>query len=714
MRKSTLPKWIYFGLLSVLAFKTAAADSSPDCTEWKSGSGSWYDVTYWSKGLPDAFRRVEIHGNSTVHVPPGTYLVGDLEIGFNAGDQARVEVDGGQLIVMQDSLRVGELTGGEGEFVLNQGALHDVMDVFVGAANTVSGRETKAVLRVRGGSFVGRTLTIGSGPGAESVLAIEGSRASAINVLDYFYLQAFTDTNGKGGESTFSIALDEYGVTPVTIQSRRRGFRIIQDAGSHCRLVIGLNAVPPREDITLISGHVPIEGTFDRLPEGSEITASYQGKKYRWQLTYRGGASGCDLVLKNRSEFAAYVPVTHTRLIPEIPKPLWLEHQLYPLSAETNGQPAFPGAEGFGAFTSGGRGGKTIYVENLNDSGPGSLRQAVETTGPRAISFRVGGVIPLKSTLIIKEPSVTIDGGNAPGDGIMLRNHGIEVQTHDVVLRYFRVRVGDDDVRSGARPLRDYQGGGGEYALYFIEGSSNCIADHLSLSWSTTKILSTTKLCDRITVQWCILSEALNFADHSFASIAGGNRVTWHHNLLAHNLSRNVRFQGAVDADFRNNVIYDWGWAAAYGEFDRLNYVGNYLKAGPSTTQKPYLFFHDGEEVVMPGSLFVTNNFIEGEPKVRGVNTNNWRGMGYYYYDRNILGASEPFPAPPVTTESPQLAFAHVLQDAGATLPKRDAIDERIVRETRDGTGHIINWVSDAGGWPDFPSTKTPSSHTER
>lgn len=120
-----------------------------------------------------------------------------------------------------------------------------------------------------------------------------------------------------------------------------------------------------------------------------------------------------------------------------------------------------------------------------------------------------------------------------------------------------------------------YQGGAGGHALYFVEGSKNCIADHLSLSWSTTKILSITKLSDLITVQWCVLSEALNFAGHGYASIAGGNRVTWHHNLFAHNFSRNVRLQGMVDADFRNNVIYDWGECAAYGEFDKVNYIGN-------------------------------------------------------------------------------------------------------------------------------------------
>ena len=120
-------------------------------------------------------------------------------------------------------------------------------------------------------------------------------------------------------------------------------------------------------------------------------------------------------MLKNHSDYAADAPVSHTRPVPEIPKPLWIEFQLYPLSSQTHGEPAFPGAEGFGAFTPGGRGGKTLYVDNLNDSGPGSLRAAIETPGPRIIFFHVGGVIALKSTLHIREPFLTIDGQNAPG-----------------------------------------------------------------------------------------------------------------------------------------------------------------------------------------------------------------------------------------------------------------------------------------------------------
>jgi hypothetical protein len=138
------------------------------------------------------------------------------------------------------------------------------------------------------------------------------------------------------------------------------------------------------------------------------------------------------------------------------------------------------------------------------------------------------------------------------------------------------------------------------------------------------------------------------------------------------------------------------------GTFDKLNYIGNYLKAGPSTAQKPYFFFHSGDIEVMPDSLFVTNNILEGSRARHGVNEDNWLGMGGFYFERNVIGAVEPFPAPPVTTESPRAAYENVLKNAGATLPRRDALDDRVVREVREGTGHIINWVKDAGGWPDF------------
>src|SRR5262249_19191174 len=151
---------------------------------------------------------------------------------------------------------------------------------------------------------------------------------------------------------------------PMTIQSKRDGLRIVKDPDCHCRLEISLSAVPPREDVTLVAGHYPIVGTFDDLPEGAEVSAEFDGHTYRWKLTYKGGSQGNDLVLKNMSAFAPTAPVTHTRSIPEPPTPLWREHPLYPLSIVT-GEAAFAGAEGYGAYTPGGRGGQTLYVDNL-------------------------------------------------------------------------------------------------------------------------------------------------------------------------------------------------------------------------------------------------------------------------------------------------------------------------------------------------------------
>jgi hypothetical protein len=691
---------IFFGLM--LAANSGAQNTGPsnNFTKWMSGSGKWTDKALWSDGLPDAARRVELHGNSTVLVPPGTFVIANMQVGIHSRDHTRVEVDGGQMLLVQDSLHVGELSGGQGEFILKEGALHNCMDTYIGGANGVPGRSTRASFIIQGGSFLSRTLILGSGWGAQSYAAVEGSHASAIHILQYVYVQANADSDGTPGMATLSFTLDEHGVTPITIQSMHDGLRIIKEPKSHCRLQILLSSIPPREDITLVSGHVPIKGTFDDLPEGSEVTADYERKTYRWLLTYHGGASGHDLVLINKSEYAADAPVTHVRPVPEVPTPLWADHSFYP-SFTPASEPAFPGAEGFGAYTSGGRGGKTIDVTNLNDTGPGSLRAAVDTRGPRIIAFKVGGVIPLKSPLLIEQPFVTIDGQNAPGPGIMLRNHGIEVRTHNVVLRHFRVRVGDDDIRfDDPKAKQAYYDGAGEHALYFVEGSKNCIADHLSLSWSTTKVLSVNKLCDLITVQWCIMSEGLNFANHGLGVIIGQGRQTWHHNLIAHNQSRNPRFASFVHADFRNNVIYDWGDTAGCGEFGRVNYVANYLKPGPSTRSAQRLF-HDGVDVVMPKSLFLAQNILEGNT---GVNRENWLGVGY---DRATIGAPEPFAAPPVITESAQAAYEHVLREAGATLPKRDTVDDRVMREVRDGNGHIINRVKDVGGWPAFPSAST-------
>lgn len=686
----------YFLAAVSLVWSANVAAIAEDYTKWMSHSGDWTNTTLWSKGLPDPYKHVEVHGVSVIRIPPGAYPIANLQIGKDCGDHSRVEIEGGRVVLLQDPMDLGSETGSSGELILKDGALHNCVDTYVGGGIGAPGHATRGSLVISGGSYLGRTLILGTGWGAQSFLGIEGTAPSAVHVLQYFYVTAHADADGAPGMATLSFTLDERGVTPITIQSTHDGLRIIKDAKSHCRLQIALKTIPPREDVTLVFSHVPIVGAFDDLPEGSEVRAEYEKRTYRWQITYRGGVSGHDLVLKNKCEYDPGAPVTHVRPPPEIPRPLWADYPLYPPFAPGDTQPAFAGAEGFGAFTPGGRGGQTVEVTNLNDDGPGSLRAAVGMPGPRVIVFKVGGVITLKSTLHLVEPFITIDGQGAPSPGIMLRNYGIEVRTHDVVLRHFRVRVGDDNIHLEDPKAREiYYASAGEHALYFIEGARNCIADHLSLSWSTTKVATISKMSDLITLQWCILSEGLNFADHGLGLALGQGRLTIHHNLLAHNQSRNPRFGTLVNCDFRNNVIYDWGDTAGCGEFDRVNYVGNYLKPGPSTRRAMRLF-HDGVDVIMPHTLFLEDNLLEGNS---AVNRDNWLGVGY---DRATYQSSQPFVAPKVTTDTAISAYENVLNRAGATLPRRDEVDERIVKETRAGTGHIIKWVKDAGGWPDF------------
>lgn len=678
-------KPLYRWLLIALAICHGMAHAQSRVTTW-TGTGNWTSVRHWSKGLPTVFTEAAIRKESNITIPRGTFTIARLAVGTEHGDHVRASLNGGHLLVRQDSLVVGESTGSDAEFNLNAGLLESVMDIFIGGATASTHRMNRSLLNIRGGRMIGLSLTIGEGLGSQSTVAIFGSKPASINALEFVTLHAESDSSGKPGKTTLAFTLDQHGVTPISISSRFSGLRIEHDAVSKCLLQINLNAVPPRDDITLIESNAPNRGEFSNLPEGAHIAANFAGQTYTWTLTYRGGNSGHDVVLHNTSTYASNAPVTHTRSKPHLAPPSWYGHPIYPLSI-MKGTRAFPGAEGYGAFSKGGRGGHTLFVDNLNDAGSGSLRAALEATGPRIVKFNVAGDIVLFSPIIIRNPYITFDASTAPLPGVTLRRHGIEVQTHDVVLRHFRIRIGDEGVNQNIR----YGSGDGEYALYFTEGASNDIADHLSLSWSTNKILSTTKFADRITVQWCILSEALNLEGHGYASIIGGNRVTWHHNLFAHNYGRNPRFQGAVDADFRNNVIYDWGENAGYGEFDRLNYAGNYLKPGPSTAQHPQLFMK-GTEVVAPHSLYFADNILEGNNK---ATTNNWLATGFYF-SRQTIATSRPFPAPPISFTSATTAYNDVLSKAGATLPQRDNTDARILREVRTGTGQIVESPSQA------------------
>ena len=223
-------------------------------------------------------------------------------------------------------------------------------------------------------------------------------------------------------------------------------------------------------------------------------------------------------------------------------------------------QIAFPGAEGYGKWTTGGRGGRVLTVTNLNDSGEGSFRDAVEQMGPRIVVFAVDGTIELKSPLRVNNDSITIAGQSAPGDGICLKDYPLVVNASNVIIRYIRVRVGD------LNNLDSDGLGGGRY------GQKNVILDHLSVSWSIDECLSIYKT-ENLTVQWCLVTHSLNTSvhtkgSHGFGGIWGGYKATFHHNLLANHASRNPRFasvDGTKWVDYRNNVVYNWGFKTAYG-----------------------------------------------------------------------------------------------------------------------------------------------------
>jgi len=388
-------------------------------------------------------------------------------------------------------------------------------------------------------------------------------------------------------------------------------------------------------------------------------------------------------------------------------------------------QLAFPGAEGYGKYTVGGRGGAVIEVTNLNDVGTGSLRAAVEASGPRTVVFKVSGTIALSSTLNISNPNITIAGQTAPGDGICLRNYPLILSTNQIIIRYIRVRLGDDmSVEADAISGR---------------GCSNVILDHVSASWSVDETMSI-YFCENTTIQWCMISESMfnsNHAkgSHGFGGIMGGNYTSIHHNLLAHHSSRNFRFaSGCGNTDYRNNVVYNWGYNSAYGgenqqvgdaahAFSNINMVANYYKHGPATAagSMSYRIVNPSYRDVKTdyGKWYVSDNVVVGNT---AVTVNNWNGgvqPSGGNQDSVYLKLNSPWPSMAINQQTATNAYASVLDNVGASLPKRDIVDARVVDNTRNGNASyegayntiksvpnknvvcgIIDSESDVGGWP--------------
>ena len=377
--------------------------------------------------------------------------------------------------------------------------------------------------------------------------------------------------------------------------------------------------------------------------------------------------------------------------------------------------PAFPGAEGFGAYALGGRGGKVYEVTNLNDSGPGSLRAAVEARGPRIVVFLVSGNIALKKSLIINKPYITIAGQTAPGDGICLKNYPLIIVADHVIVRYIRCRLGDN-TRAQSDALS-------------ISSGRHIIVDHCSASWSVDETLSAciSGQLGNVTVQWCIISESLNESSHrkgphGYGSLirgGWGNGYTFHHNLYAHHLARlprpgnyNERSKDpdGFTLDFRNNVIYNWGGSSAGYNADgsnktdsitKMNFIGNYYRSGANS--KRNIAF---SESTVSAKAFFSGNCMNGsypeEP---------WSLVTFVRFspkEVKVYKQSKPIPVPPVKTDDAIKAYKRVLAQAGAALPKRDAVDVRIVNDVINGTGRIINDEEEVGGWPKLKSEKPP------
>jgi len=410
---------------------------------------------------------------------------------------------------------------------------------------------------------------------------------------------------------------------------------------------------------------------------------------------------------------------------------------------------AFPGAEGYGAKSVGGRGGRVIQVTNLNDSGTGSLRDCIAASGARTCIFRTGGTIALKKRLKIDNSYLTIAGQTAPGGGITIKGPSddggaaMTIKAHDVVIRYIRIRVGSHPNDNESRDAITI----GRHNSDDADEIYNIVIDHCSLNWSTDEVMGITGSARNISVQWTMLAEPLNCSTHienpgvidpannchayGMLITQSAHSISVHHSLFAHGHHRLPRIANKGTATKRipgtyevvNNIIYnpgdiDHSFAGSHIDYGaKLNYIGNFYKPGPNT----------------PDSLgYALSSYKNGDSKayVKGNicpdRLNNSEPEEWAVWKRSVeefnLISSSPFQAvggTPVNASSAFTAYDSVLADVGANFPVRDAIDARIVQDVIDGTGTIIGLdpanpvTTDSSWWP-FVAAGTPPADTDK
>lgn len=383
------------------------------------------------------------------------------------------------------------------------------------------------------------------------------------------------------------------------------------------------------------------------------------------------------------------------------------------ITAAQDRTPAFPGAEGFGRYTTGGRGGNVYHVTSLADDGTeGTLRWALGKSGAKTIVFDVSGTIHLQSALNISIGNVTIAGQTAPGDGICVADYPVAIKANNVIVRYMRFRLGNNNVLVNGADGWDAFGGFDQ---------QDWMIDHCSVSWSIDECLSVLGN-KNTTVQWCLVAQSLVNSGHSkgahgYGGNWGGSGASFHHNLIAHHGSRTPRLgprpttQLDERMDMRNNVIYNFGGNGCYGgEGMKVNIVNNYYKPGPGTPT-------DKKGYRIAGIGIRTNSYVETYPdyapalhlwgkyyvagnynsKYSNVNNDNWTYGIINQVDANScdgtftaetkdsIKLSEPIGFLLTTTHSAEDAYERVLDFAGACL-NRDSFDALMVSDTRNGT----------------------------
>lgn len=394
--------------------------------------------------------------------------------------------------------------------------------------------------------------------------------------------------------------------------------------------------------------------------------------------------------------------------------------------------PAFPGAEGGGMYTFGGRGGKVLTVTNLNDDGPGSFRWACEQGGARIVVFNVSGNIVLKTPIIVRAPYITIAGQTAPGEGVQISGESFQVDTHDVIVRHMRFRRGNTHVW-----YREDSFGGNPVG--------NIMIDHCSCEWGLDENISFYRhmfdLHDgkpkrkvptvNVTIQNTISAKALDTWNHAFGSTIGGENSSFMRNLWADNTGRNPSIGWGGVFNFVNNVVYNWVHRTADGgEYSTMsNFINNYYKPGPLTPKNTPIGYRIVKsesrsnklfDYPQYGRIYATGNIVEGNER---VTKNNWDG-GIQIADKDLpngipddvkalMHSNEPFAMPHMTIIPSEQTFDKVLSNVGATMPCRDIVDQRIVEEVRTGQAYYVKKLPKKNPYGDMWGLSDKSKNEE-